>query len=181
MHPHKTALGQQVLATHRTPLHLRQRRVLILCDGQRSVADLTRLVGEDTPALVRLLHAAGYLAGDDDAEQPATHAQPATPDMQSEVVDARPTRRRSLSAARMYLQDMLELQRNEVAQLLRRRLLMAHEENAIVAALLEALAELPRFTAEGYARRVRERVADVLPEPYLPALAALDTGTVGAQ
>ncbi|HBK47366.1 MAG TPA: hypothetical protein DDZ67_13220, partial [Xanthomonadaceae bacterium] len=81
----------------------------------------------------------------------------------------------SLGAARIYLQDMLELQRNEVAQLLRRRLLMAHDENAIVTALLEALAELPRLTAPGYAQRVRERVAEVLPEAHLPALQRLSS------
>lgn len=168
MHPRKTDLARRALDSHRTALDLRQRRTLILCDGQRSLAELTGLLGPDTPALVRQLREQGYLEGDAAAAvvPPVAAAVPAAP--------APATRRRSLSAARIYVQDMLELQRNEVAQSLRRRLLMAHDEDAIVAAMLEALAELPRMTAAGYARRVRERVAEVLPEPHLPALSALD-------
>lgn len=174
MHPRKTDLAHRALASHRTALDLRQRRTLILCDGHRDVAALALLLGPDTPALLRQLREHGYLEGGGDeggeARTAAGSTAPAAP-----VPAPVSTRRRSLGAARIYVQDMLELQRNEVAQSLRRRLLMAHDEDAIVAALLEALAELPRMTTAGYARRVRERVAEVLPEPHLPALAALET------
>ncbi|WP_140727845.1 hypothetical protein [Pseudomonas sp. Hp2] len=175
MHPRKTDLARRALDSHRTALDLRQRRTLILCDGQRSVAELTRLLGPETPALVRQLREHGYLEGGDDA--------PGAPSATAPTAQSggAPARRRSLGAARIYVQDMLELQRNEAAQSLRRRLMMAHDEPSIVSALLEALAELPRMTAAGYARRVRERVAEVLPEPHLPALAALEArpGSIG--
>ncbi len=170
MRPRKTDLAHQALQTHRGALELRQRRALILCDGQRDLAELSSLLGADARALVDELAGLGYLQVDAAAGPiPATTSAPL-------AAPSAPARRRSLSAARIYLLDMLELQRNEVARLLRQRLQAAHEEATIAAALLGALAELPRFTAPGYAQRVRERVAEVLPEPYLPALQQLQQG-----
>jgi hypothetical protein len=177
MHPRKTDLAHRALASHRTALDLRQRRTLILCDGHRSIAELAQLLGPDTPALVRRLQELGYLDGGGEAARD-TGAAPVPAIPTTTIAAPLPTRRRSLSAARIYVQDMLELQRNEVAQSLRRRLLMAHDEDAIITALMEALTELPQMTAAGYARRVRERVAEVLPEPHLPALAALETAAM---
>ncbi|MFT4198189.1 MAG: hypothetical protein QM601_09815, partial [Pseudoxanthomonas sp.] len=57
----KTPLAQEVLATHRAPLSLRERRALILSDGRRSQAQLAAMLGEDTPALLQRLCQAGYL------------------------------------------------------------------------------------------------------------------------
>lgn len=154
MHPSKTHLAHQALQSHRSPLDLRQRRLLILCDGRRDEAELTAMLGDDAPVLIRQLLATGHLASDEHPPAPPPRA----------------TMKRSLVATRLYMLGMLELQRNEVAALLRARLQSAHEEAPIVAALIEALDQLPRFTAAGYARRVYERVAESLPEAHLPAL-----------
>ncbi|MFL6585980.1 MAG: hypothetical protein ACJ8GV_03765 [Luteimonas sp.] len=168
----KTELAHRALATHGTSsLDLRQRRALILCDGRRTAVELTRMLGADTPALLQQLQMLGYLdALDAMASTPATEPalEAGTPASTPEA-----TRRRSLSAARIYVQGMLELQRAPAAMALRTRLIGSADEAATVTAILDAIAGLPAFTKPGYAARVRERVAEVLPEPHLPALAAL--------
>ncbi|MDR7194200.1 hypothetical protein [Luteimonas terrae] len=174
----KTELARCALATHGAPLDLRQRRALILCDGQRTTPELTRMLGPDTPALLLQLQVLGYLealdaAGASPAPAPAAVVHGAPP---SQHVTAR---RRSLSAARIYVQSMLELQRAPAAVELRARLVGSADEAATVAAILDAIAGLPAFTKAGYASRVRERVAEVLPEPHLPALAALSLESAG--
>ncbi|MDW7603044.1 hypothetical protein R1V99_21545, partial [Stenotrophomonas maltophilia] len=62
MQPRKTELARTALQAHRAPLDMRQRRLLILCDGQRSITDLTVLLGQDAPAMVIQLVQAGYLS-----------------------------------------------------------------------------------------------------------------------
>lgn len=184
MHPHKTALARDTLQSHRAPLDLRQRRLLILADGRRDVTELTRMLGEDTPARIRELCAAGYLQGDVDEAPPATAAEPAAPARApaaaQQATTQTPTgtpheRRRSLAAARMYIQGMLELQRHPQAIELRQRLQFSRDEQAAFATILAALAALPGITSDSYAERVRLRVAEVLPEAMLPQLQAAET------
>jgi hypothetical protein len=69
VHLRKTALAHAALQTHRAALDLRQRRALILADGQRSVAELAQLLGGDGAGLIAQLHASGYL-------EPAAAAEP---------------------------------------------------------------------------------------------------------
>ena len=61
MQPRKTDLARTALQAHRAPLDMRQRRLLILCDGQRTVAELTDLLGQEAPAMVIQLVQSGYL------------------------------------------------------------------------------------------------------------------------
>ena len=186
MHPHKTALARDTLQSHRAPLDLRQRRLLILADGQRDVAELTRMLGEDTPARIRELCAAGYLQDDADeappptpdavhAPAPAAARQAPTQAAPAASPDTPPERRRSLAAARMYIQGMLELQRHPQAVELRQRLQFSRDEQAAFATILAALAALPAITSASYAERVRQRVAEVLPEALLSQLPAAET------
>lgn len=175
----KTELAHQALARHDTTLDLRQRRALILCDGRRTTGELTRMLGAATPALLQQLCDGGYLEGLD-APVAAPVPPPAT-DVATHHTETRmpldaPARRRSLSAARIYVQGILELQRAPAAGALRARLVGASSEGATIDALLEAILGLPDFTKPGFAERIRERVAEVLPEPHLPALAALVLG-----
>jgi len=165
MQPRKTDLAHAALQAHRAPLDLRQRRTLILCDGRRDVAELTTLLGGDTPALIAQLQRDGYL-----------QAEPARPVAAASPAPA-PARRRSLVAARIYLLDMLALQRNPDAQRLHQLLQATREDADTLHALRLALAQLPAMTSEGYVQRIRERLREVLPEPHL---AVLDDGPVAA-
>lgn len=174
MQPRKTALAHTALQSHRAGLDMRQRRVLIMADGQRSLDELVRLLGAETAQHVATLIRDGYLTLD--AERTLqevlltaapVHEPPPPP------APTPPAHRRSLVAARLYLLGMLELQRDPAAQRLHQQLHRTVEEDAAVRVMLEALVLLPQLTSPGYAQRVQTRLAEVLPEQHLPALARL--------
>ena len=77
-------------------------------------------------------------------------------------------------AAKLYLIGMLELQRDESAVAQRKQLQACQDPDAIVAHLLAGVHCLQRIASTSLAQRVRERLAEVLPESYLPALERLD-------
>jgi len=152
MHPRKTALAVAALQSHAAPLDMRQRRVLILADGRRSVDELVALGGSNAAAIVQTLLQQGYL---DDGRGLAP--PPADP-------------RRGLLNARMYLLDLLQLQRHPAARALQQQLREAREEAATLQAIAQALRAMPQMTSERYAQRIRERVLEVLPAPLHAAL-----------
>ncbi len=159
MQPRKTDLAHAALQAHRAPLDLRQRRALILCDGKRGLGELSSLLGDDAPALIAQLQREGYLH----VEQPA-------PTVAADAAPAAMARRRSLVAARIYLLDMLALQRNPAAARLHQLLQATREESDTLHALRLALAQLPAMTSDGYVQRVRDRLREVLPESHLAAV-----------
>lgn len=188
MQPRKTDLARTALQAHRAPLDMRQRRLLILCDGQRSIADLTGLMGQEAPAMVIQLIQGGYLeTGAPAAASPSAAPAPAAPRPAAAVaVAAAPApapvpapapaapveRRRSLVAARIYLLGILEMQRNPMAAALFRDLQQARAENDVVKVLQAALQVLPGMTSEGYCERVRQRLLEALPMEHCDAFAA---------
>jgi hypothetical protein len=190
MRPNKTDQALLALHSHAGPLSMRERRALILCDGQRDLRELTALLGADAPALVMHLYEAGYLGNTvvepvakvptplparAPAAAPIPVAAPApvptlAPAPQTQAIGTR----RSLVAAKLYLIGMLELQRDESAIAQRKQLQACQDPDAIVAHLLAGVHCLQRIASTSLAQRVRERLAEVLPESYLPALERLD-------
>ena len=73
-------------------------------------------------------------------------------------------------AARIYVLDILALQRNPTAAQLHKLVQAAREEGDTVQALKLALSHLPAMTSDGYAQRVRGRLQEVLPETHLAAV-----------
>jgi hypothetical protein len=165
MQPRKTDLAHAALQAHRAPLDLRQRRALILCDGKRDLAELGALLGDDAAPLIAQLQRDGYLH----AEQPDPAPAP-SPAASPEPTPVPATRRRSLLAARIYLLDMLALQRHPAAARLHQLLQATRDDADTVHALRLALAQLPAMASDGYVGRVRERLREVLPEPHLAAV-----------
>jgi len=167
MQPQKTDLARTALQAHRAPLDMRQRRLLILCDGQRDLAQLGQLVGPETPAMVIQLIQSGYLVSSVVAEAavvaPAAPAPAVTP---TAVPVPMTERRRSLVAARIYLLDILELQRHPQAAALFHTLQQSRSDETVMAALQAALDALPGLTSTGYAARVRQRLLEVLPKEH---------------
>ncbi|WP_254574518.1 hypothetical protein [Stenotrophomonas acidaminiphila] len=161
MQPRKTDLAHAALQAHRASLDLRQRRALILCDGKRDLAELGALLGDDAAPLIAQLQRDGYLH----AEQPDPAPSPSP-----ETTPVPATRRRSLLAARIYLLDMLALQRHPAAARLHQLLQATRGDADTVHALRLALAQLPAMASDGYVGRVRERLREVLPEPHLAAV-----------
>jgi hypothetical protein len=170
MSPHKTELSRLALQSHSGPLSMRERRALILCDGHRNLHDLSALLGPEAPAMIMRLYEAGYLTNEAPREvaasAPIAAIQPLAPPARA---PSAPTRR-SLVAAKLYMLGMLELQRNESAIAHRVRLQASQDPEAVLAHLLAALHCLQRNTNTSMAQRVRERLTEVLPEDYLPAL-----------
>ncbi|MCC4610844.1 hypothetical protein LL963_01825 [Xanthomonas campestris pv. esculenti] len=179
MTPRKTALALTALQSHRSPLTLLQRRALILADGQRDLTALAQLLGDNGTALVQTLCAMGYLTPADDSAKaavPETAARTAasliaTAPPVVQTLQALPTaddlhrqRRRAATNARLYLLDILQLQRNPAAAVLHRQLQAARADDEIGIAIGVALQELPQFTSASYAERVRARIGELLPE-----------------
>lgn len=179
MQPRKTALAHAALQTHRAGLDMRQRRVLIMADGRRTLDELRQLLGPQTAEQVSALIRDGYLTVEPepapDQAAPSAQAVPtaAVPPPPAPAPAAPATHRRSLVAARLYLLGMLELQRDPAARALHAQLQRASEEQAAVQLMLEALTLLPQLTSPGYAQRVQTRLGEVLPEEHLPALSRL--------
>ena len=165
MQPQKTDLARTALQAHRAPLDMRQRRLLILCDGQRDLVQLGQLVGPETPAMVIQLIQSGYLVSSAVAE--AAIVAPAAP-VPGVMQTAAPVteRRRSLVAARIYLLDILELQRHPQAAALFHTLQQSRSDETVMAALQAALDALPGLTSTGYAERVRQRLLEVVPKEH---------------
>lgn len=179
MFPHKTEQAHAALQSHAGPLSMRERRIVILCDGKRSLDELSALFGADTAATVVRLCGQGFLRIDGAVQRaapgPATAPPPAPKPAASAPVAPAPASaaanpRRSLVAAKMYLIGMLELQRNEEALSHRLQLQTSREAGEVVAHLMSALGFLQRHTNASMAQRVRERLGEVLPEEYLPTL-----------
>ncbi len=86
-----------------------------------------------------------------------------------------PTRgqRRSLVAAKMYMIDMLSLQRDPDAVERKARIQFCGNDDELVEAILDGLQVLLRLTNDSYGQRVLARLGEVLPEPLLPRLDAI--------
>ncbi|MEG2804069.1 hypothetical protein [Stenotrophomonas sp.] len=167
MQPRKTDLARNALQAHRAPLDMRQRRLLILCDGQRDLAQLTGMIGPEASAMVIQLIQAGYLVSTAPVEPAPTPAVAAAP---TAAPSAPAERRRSLVAARIYLLGILEMQRHPQAAALFHDLQRARSDEDVIAALHTSLAALPTLTSPGYAERVRQRLLEVLPEAHAAQL-----------
>jgi hypothetical protein len=173
MQPRKTELARDALQAHRAPLDMRQRRLLILCDGQRDLAQLTAMIGPEASAMVIQLIQSGYLVSTAPPEPaPAPAPAPAPPATATTVGAGAPVteRRRSLVSARIYLLGILELQRHPQAAALLYALQQARSDEQVVSALHASLEALPGLTSAGYCERVRQRLFEVLPETHLAQL-----------
>lgn len=183
-------------AGSRSGLSLRERRALILADGRRRLDELLALLGSDALPLLQRLRGAGLLEEATPAPAatpsvPAAAAPPPSPAVQAlpapppvATPSSRTGQRRSLVAAKLYVVDMLQLQRHPDAVELKARIQFAADQDALLAALLEAVPLLRRLTNPRYGERVAARLQEVLPEDLLPALAAtlaaLPAETAGA-
>jgi hypothetical protein len=178
MLPLKTEQARLALQSHAGPLSMRERRALILCDGRRNLEELTALLGPDAPALIGRLHETGYLATDASVKKTLPTPTPSAPSpLPTPQRETTAGARRSLVGAKFYMLSMLELQRHESAAAHHAQLRASQDPDATVAHLLASLHCLQRTTNASMVQRVRERLAEVLPEDYLPALEKLNLAT----
>lgn len=186
----KTERGREALqAQSRTGLTLAERRVLILCDGRRERADIAALLGDGAAPIINNLYEAGYLTLQGGA-MPSTAppgasrsaAEPAAPSpaetQPAQTVPAPPpapqplrtASRRSLAASKMYLVDMLQLQRDPEAVALRAEIQTSPSEEELVYRMMKGLDHLQGIATASYFQRIADRLAEILPEQHLPRL-----------
>lgn len=173
----KTVKAREALEAGKAgDVDLRDRRILILADGRRTRAELVTMLGaEYATSIDRLMHD-GYLWQVDGMPPPksAPAAEPA-PAPSSQRPEAAPAKRRSLVAAKMYLVDMLQLQRNPVAVELRLAIQSTTDPAQLLDRLFDALDHLVASTTASYGERVRERFAEVVPDEALARLRELQS------
>lgn len=158
----RTALAQAKAAG----VDLRDRRILILADGKRTRDELLALLGADcAPAIERLVRDEYLASSEPTLAQAANTPQPTTP----------VASRRSLVAAKMYLIDMLQLQRTPVAAELRLALQRTADPDALVACMVDALTHLLAISTPSYGERVLARVVEVVPDDVVPRFRSATT------
>lgn len=168
---HKTGKGRDAMAAGPAAgLMLQDRRILILADGRRTLDQLRGMLGEDIlPRVDRLLRE-GYLTPIAEAT-PAPARSPA-PNPASATVQ--PTsQRRSLAASKMYVLDMLQLQRSVEAAEAAAAIRVAEGNEALLEALFQGLRVIFAGSKPSYGERVFERFCAGLPEEALPRAEAL--------
>jgi hypothetical protein len=132
----------------------------------RASRDLASRVQERAQAVIE---AAGA------APQPAAPA-PAAPTLAEQVATLPPAPRvgprRSLAAARMYMLDMLQLQRSVEAASLKVAIQSSGSGDDTLASLVDSLRHLRTVAAPSYYTRIAARLVEVLPEELEPRLTA---------
>lgn len=193
---HKTELARATLAHTGTELGRRERQVLILCDGQRSLDAIVSMLGVDSLGMIQSLIASGYLS--QGIATPRTAAPPAGKSLLGRIAEgvrqtttsvpestqadaavtppaaaSRTTQsRRSMAACKMYMIDMLQLQRTPEAASLAVALQTAQDDDERALALVDALTWLRTATKASVCERVAERLKEIVPEAYLAGIEA---------
>lgn len=168
----KTEHGRNALKVQSAAgLSLPERRVLILCDGRRNRKDIAALLGADALPMIDCLIHAGYLSSHGDAPRLAASRSPSV--KPPVAVAERPkasASRRSLSISKIYLTDMMQVQRDPQSVSLRAQIQASPSEDELVYHMMNGLRHLQEVATASYARRVGDRLAEILPEQYLPRL-----------
>lgn len=178
MHPHKTEKAHSALRDRPADVSVLERRILILSDGRRGDEEIADLLGAHArDALARLLRE-GYLS-DRDVAPPAPSASIAAIPMPSAAAvpaEALPAATaaasswRSIAAAKMYVVDMLQLQRGPEAAAIATAIRGCRDQDELAAHMLRALRFIHSVANPSLSRRVADRLAEIMPEQYLAEL-----------
>lgn len=185
MHPHKTEKAHSALRDRPADVSVLERRILILSDGRRGGAEITDLLGiQAQHALARLLRD-GYLADRDVAPAAPAAPAPAPPaalEEKRELAAAPPaSSRRSIAAAKMYVIDMLQLQRGPEAAAIAGAVRSCRDPDELAAHMLRALRFIHSVANPSLSRRVADRLAEIMPEQYLAELDVFRDALFGEQ
>ncbi|KKW69248.1 hypothetical protein AAV94_00485 [Lampropedia cohaerens] len=162
----KTAKGRLALES-RVRMAPRARQLLLLCDGRRTLAELTAIFGTGTEQALLQLQAAGLLRGVD---------QPAAAVRESGAMPPR-ARTRSLAACKVYAVDILQLQQDAAASHLVGQLRQCEQPQPILELVLVALHLILERSGERYAERVAGRIFEIVPDAHLGRFVELAEGT----
>ncbi len=166
MRPSKTEKARSALRDRPSDLNALERRILILSDGVRDAGALAVLLGASVHTAMPRLLRDGYLVDGDATIAPVVPAtQPHSVAAGTAPVPA-PASRRSLAAAKVYMFDMLQLQRGEDATAIAAALRACRDHEELALHLFHALRHIRMVASPTYSRRVAERLSEILPEQY---------------
>jgi hypothetical protein len=155
---------QELQAGSRRTLGQRERALLLMADGQRSVTDFGQLFGSRDEAGRVALHLVqeGYLH----------RSQPAAPALAPPPVQSAPAAdvfdgKRSLATTRMFLFDLCErmfVRRDPIlAGQFRELLREARDRDSMLTVAAEMLGEIEKIAGSERAASIRERIDKLLP------------------
>jgi hypothetical protein len=159
----KTEKARQELQPGRRTLGQRERALLLMADGQRSVTDFGHLFGSRDEAGRVALHLVqeGYLHRSQPAAPAAALPVQAAP--AADVFDGK----RSLATTRMFLFDLCErmfVRRDPVlAGQFRELLREARDRDSMLTVAAEMLGEIEKIAGAERAASIRERIDKLLP------------------
>lgn len=186
MHPHKTEKAHSALRDRPADVSVLERRILILSDGRRGDAEISDLLGAQAKEALARLFREGYLADRDVA--PAAAAAPvfiapviAPASEEQRAAPASASSRRSIAAAKMYVIDMLQLQRGPDAAAISAAIRCCRDQDELAAHMLRALRFIHSVANTSLSRRVADRLSEVLPEQYLLELDVFRDALFGDQ
>lgn len=159
MHIEKTADGILALE-ERGKLSPKERQLLILCNGARSLADLVDIFGQDCVAILDQLESVGLLRG-------VQQAKPEPPPVLDAPAGPKRAKNRSLAACKIYVIDVLQFQQTEGAKHIVQTLRESDEPQKILELILVALDLIEERSGERYVERVANRIFEIVPDEYL--------------
>lgn len=175
----RTEKGQAELRARERSLSLKERSVLFLADGRKTLADLDPILGDEGTAIVKALANGGYLEllpVQRGAPARATDARLSPPEASSPPPrESQPAAApQSLAATRMFLFDLCErtFARGAPAQAehYRERLRQARVADAMLAVAQDMLMDVELVAGEDRARFLRDRIESMLPDTSSQAL-----------
>jgi hypothetical protein len=160
----KTDKARHELQPGRRTLGQRERALLLMADGQRSLTDFGALFGgrEEAGRVAHHLVQEGFLQG-----RPVEPAEviEAAPVAAADVFDGKP----SLATTRMFLFDLCErmfVRRDPaLAERLRETLREARDRDSMLATARAMLGEIEQAAGAARAEAIRERIEKLLPPP----------------
>ncbi|MBO9513933.1 MAG: hypothetical protein J7549_07425 [Variovorax sp.] len=175
MFPIKTDKARQELQPGRRTLGQRERALLLMSDGQRSLTDFGELFGgrDEAGRIVTQLVQAGYLRsrGAEDAAVERPEPPPAPEAAIAPVAADTFDGKRSLATTRMFLFDLCErmfVRRDPaMAEQFREMLREARDRDGMLLVASAMLDEIEKSAGSDRAASIRERIDRLLPAPQL--------------
>ncbi|SHF40929.1 hypothetical protein SAMN02745117_01893 [Lampropedia hyalina DSM 16112] len=151
----------------RAACSLRERQLLIMCNGTRSSMDIVTLLGHEVLPLLLQMEGKGLLTGVSQPIKEAIGIKTIPVEPPPKPVLPPRSKSPSLASAKVYVMDLMQLQQNESAEKIARALQVASEPNEMMKLMLWALATILQRSGESYAERAVQRVFEVIPAAHL--------------
>lgn len=172
----KTEKAREELRGASRRLGRRERNLLIMADGQKTMQDMESILKDDARALAESLIREGYLTGisltpsepsqrsaKTQSRQSAASAAPVAQPVNADAFDGK----RSLATTRMYLFDMGERmfarRGPEQAQAFREALRHARDRESMLAVARDMMDVVEQMAGAERADSIRQRIAMLLP------------------